>query len=301
MHCIENEFEQCLESIRSQTNIHWELFTIENLPNKQAHDTLYSTFMERAKGFDFFIKIDADMVLSRPTFFDEVIDAMNKNIDYDHFQIGVFDHFTDHIIYALHVYRNSVKWQKTNEAYFVDMVNEPTKTKTYIKEDAPLVPAADHCPNPSDFQSFHFGLHKVSKVLQMNASLFKTTYSKLHLETIRRVFELNRNHFCMLGIIWAFEQKITSEEIDFSNNKVLMGFMEFENLSHQKRRKLIDNWIKKNPFKLTNQKIWTEFVFLRIVKNQSYWKSAFYSFTKLYKEFFLSILHHFRSFGVTMF
>lgn len=43
----ENEFSECKESLEKQTHKGFEHLIIENLPKKEAHHKLFSTFMER--------------------------------------------------------------------------------------------------------------------------------------------------------------------------------------------------------------------------------------------------------------
>src|SRR5579862_5808505 len=77
----ENEREQAIASLRAQTFKNYELFVIENLPNKQAHETLYARFMSSADRFDIFFKLDADMVLTRSTVLEEVANFFAGNPD----------------------------------------------------------------------------------------------------------------------------------------------------------------------------------------------------------------------------
>lgn len=253
MYCIENEFEQCKKAIQQQTHQDWELFTIEQLPNKPAHDLLYQTFMNRAEEFDFFIKVDADMVLCESTFFEEVIAEMAKNPTATHFQIGVWDHFMNRMVKALHVYRNSVKWRKNEDAYFVDMVHQETSKKYYLDKAGPLAPAADHCPNPSEFQSFHFGVHVVAKILQNDlATEFKISpigfLKKMQAVILQYQEKKSNQHlYALLGLIWAFEYKVTSREVDYQSRITRLNLEKFQKMTSTEREQIIENWINQLP------------------------------------------------------
>ena len=55
LHTIENEFPQCIEAIKNQTYQNFDYFVVENIPNKEAHDTLYRRFMDSADNYELFI------------------------------------------------------------------------------------------------------------------------------------------------------------------------------------------------------------------------------------------------------
>ena len=69
MYCKENEYDSCKRSISHQDYPVTDFLTVENKPNKEAHDILYSTFSEYPQEYDLFLKLDADMVLTSPEVF----------------------------------------------------------------------------------------------------------------------------------------------------------------------------------------------------------------------------------------
>ena len=188
LYCGENEFTSCLASIKSQNYKHFDYFIIENLPNQLAHNSLYQKFMNRANEFEYFIKIDADMVLCRNTFFTEVISEMENSLEIDNLQIAVHDYFTDSLIYGLHVYRSSVKWRITDikNDIFVDRIEIINKRKN---DKTKLAPAAKHAPNPSLFHSYHFGLHKTVKIIQPTKKHLDMESSTFHFSNIINTFK----------------------------------------------------------------------------------------------------------------
>lgn len=158
LHTIENEFEDCVDAIQRQTHRNFEHFIVHGLPNREAHDQLYETFMRRAGEFDLFIKIDADMVLCRTDLFARIVERFAARPDLLNLRIGVHDFFTDRLIGNLHAFSSSVRWGQRERHAFTDIDNIP---RDRIEQDwTELAPAAWHCPDPSAFQAFHFGLHK---------------------------------------------------------------------------------------------------------------------------------------------
>lgn len=282
MHCIENELNQCITAINNQSHKTIEYFLVQDLPNKEAHDKLYSTFMNRASDFDLFIKVDADMVLCRNTFFDEVIQEFSRDPEMDELEVAVQDFFTNRLIYGLHVFRNTVTWNISNEEkFFVDCIQYSHK---HIYDNSNLAPAAYHCPNPSDFQCFHFGLHKAIKVIQLDRQEKDLAMSYNHWENLALVLEqFNKNKdkrlgFALHGAKWAVKKQWTSDFINYSNPEVMTAFQKISSFSNSK----FENQLKKEPlfyFWLNNRVI------------SSFQKHQLYFFLKIKKDFrFVSLI-----------
>lgn len=218
MHCIENEFEQCCGAIDRQTLAADDKFVVSNLPNKIAHDTLYSEFMRRASDVDLFCKIDADMVLQRDTFFEECADTFRQKPKLKHIQVAIDDWMTNRKIMGLHIFRSNHLWVKNNESIFVDMVDEDK-----LKENDwdQLAPAAIHCPNPSPFQAYHFGLHKAVKFVQKDRKQVQPSYRITHWQhfvalskNYQRILD-RRLGLAILGFYDAFRFEWGAQQVDF--------------------------------------------------------------------------------------
>lgn len=253
MYCIENEVDECIAAIQEQTYKEHHHFVINNLPNKEAHEKLYQTFMNSAEKYDLFIKVDADMVLARKTFFYEVIECFRNDKVMDFLQIAVHDFFTNRLIYGLHIYRNTVKWVTQNEQIFVDQKNVQYRKR--VLDDHCLAPAAFHCPNPSLFQAFHFGLHKAVKVMQIGKEPKSYSNAATHWQNIwetRKNFDQTndvRLGFALLGAELAFKHKLTSQHVDFNNTKLLELFKSTEaydlaDIRHYLKKKLTFGYLR---------------------------------------------------------
>lgn len=167
LHTIENEFEAGRASVQSQTYKNHVQHVIHNLPNKEAHATLFRYFQDRNNEFDLLVKMDADMVLSRPTLFAEIVEKFVNEPQLEHLQIWVHDWYTDRLIGGLNIYRNTVRWNLDGEPVFVESSEVIHHRAGGRQTDrSHLAPAAYHCPDPSPFQAFHFGIHKGVKVLE---------------------------------------------------------------------------------------------------------------------------------------
>lgn len=228
LYCGENEFGACIESINGQTYKNFEYFVIKNLPNKEAHDTLYQNFMDSSKEADLFLKIDADMVLTRSTFFEEVILEMNDIPDVDNLQIAVLDYFTNSLIYGLHIYRNTVTWDlNSDESVFVDRIEKIRKRKN---DKQKLAPAAYHCFKTTKFYAYHFGIHKGVKIIQEGQNRFNLDSSIFHYSNILKTYYnyLKTSDTTLLFVLAGFcdtiNNKFNFENVNYGDQKVLQCF-----------------------------------------------------------------------------
>ena len=222
--CIENELKECLASLDNQTFQNWSSFLIQNKPNLEAHQELYETFKSGAANYDLFLKLDADMVIQSPDFLQRISDHFTSNPDLDELQIPVYDHFTQREVFGQITYRNTVRWNtKDQNKLFTDygaQSNKKVKNTTDFKGDV------HHCSNPSDYQSWHFGLHKAVKFTQLDFSAKSYNYSAglVHWDNLMHVFAamqkpcMNGMHeAAMSGMVAAVQCGLSAQHVDYSN------------------------------------------------------------------------------------
>lgn len=248
----ENEFDECIESVKNQTYNNVEHIFFKYLPNKEAHDTLYKTFMERADEFDYFIKLDADMVFNTDKALEIILDYFSNDPEIDHLVTVVDDRYSDTLIQGLHAFSKRARWEQNNENLFVDHNPViPGKKKVLREFPAPLV---KHCPNPSNFQAYHFGVHRVLKAFQPGRADFNGSQSQSQWKLIRNVYDhfLDtrdiRLGFCILGANHVIDGKVAHD--DYSNCKTNLSefFKQFDNMSvDELTQELEVNWA--NPLK----------------------------------------------------
>jgi hypothetical protein len=159
------------------------------------------------------------MVLTRQTFFAEVVQRFSTQQELGHLLIAVHDWMTDRQIMGMHVYRNSHRWNLGSETYFVDILDEDGHLE---KDRDHLAPAAIHCGNPSPFQSFHFGLHKAVKFTQLareeiNHSQRETHWR--HFKYLSRHYRSTRDRrlgLARVGFLHALAHRFDSRHVDYS-------------------------------------------------------------------------------------
>lgn len=138
---------------------------IENLPNIEAHKTLYETVMNRAKDYDLFLKLDADMVLTRDTAISEMIAFWTMQGRPDHISFAVHDFMPDCLSVGIHLFSKNCRWKLADaDPLFIDS-NPAHGGPRLTIWDAPA-PFVLHGGNPSAFSAFHFGIHRALKAFQ---------------------------------------------------------------------------------------------------------------------------------------
>lgn len=237
---IENEFEECVAAIERQTYQNFEHFVFEDLPNKEAHDTLYRSFMERADEFDLMVKVDADMVIENEVLFEGIVERFEEHPRLQDLEIAVHDFFSDRLIWGMHAYRDTMEWKRGDENLFVDRAEVPDEA--HIQDDEDLAPAAIHCKSPSPFQAFHYGVHKALKMIQPGRWPKNRSHVRFHWKNIQQT----RDHFrrtgdrrlgyAVLGAEVGLREDITPEHISYSEPYLRRRFDAFENLDAEALR-----------------------------------------------------------------
>jgi len=243
LYTFENEIDECIESIRKQTYTNFKHLIFKGLPNKEAHQTLYTTFMNKADEFDLLIKVDADMVIIHSDLFHTVVTQFRNTNWLDELEIAVHDFFSDKLVWGMHVYRNSVRWPESHESLFVD--SSPVPRDRHIYDRDKLAPAAIHCKNPSSFQSFHYGVHKALKVIQPERKRKISAYSEFHWTNISKTWHNFRRKkdkrlgLAVLGAELAFNRLFKVENIDYGDRFMKHVFHKYEHLDADRIEKEI--------------------------------------------------------------
>lgn len=238
----EGEYELCKKSVQNQT-VACDQFFIENLPNKEAHELLYSTIMNCSDEFELFIKLDADMVFSSEDSVDEILKLYSKYPEVDHFCTQVHDWFTDRMMYGLHIFSNRVVWKKNNSALFLDPDPVIRGKKLVLKSyPAPLV---YHVLMPTNEQSFYFGLHRGLKVVQHGERVFKFKSSFMQYRIMYRTFQrFNRTYdkriaLALLGFIQVLNCKFEGKDLNLSKASYNNLFDNFKYLKREEVKEMI--------------------------------------------------------------
>ena len=217
----ENEFEDCVRAIQSQNFKNYSHFIFKSLPKKEAHETLFGSFIEKSNQFEVLVKVDADMVINDPDLFGKIAEKFRTHPQLELLEIAVHDFFSDQLIWGLNSYRRSFQWKKSQENLFTDFV--PIQTQHRIRDNKDLAPASIHCKNPGRFQSFHYGVHKAVKVMQPKRDLKRIHHTTYHWDIIQKSWDHFikkrdvRLGFAVLGAELAFYKQLQVAHLDYTN------------------------------------------------------------------------------------
>jgi len=239
----ENEYQECLSSIASQTYPEFDLFTFEHLPKLEAHRRLYQSFLDKKDQHDLLIKIDADMVLTRPELFQQIVEKFDQNPGMDVFGIAIWDFFSGGYINGLNSYRNTVSWELDPENVNADVVI--VDKDKYIFDQSELAPAAIHCKNPSKLQAFHFGVHRGIKIF---APRHSTSHWQLLEKTWQNFLKTNdvRIGLAILGAELVYSGVLTKDDVDYTNPRLAEVLKKYKDMSSSQVRREVQKLRLKN-------------------------------------------------------
>jgi len=212
MHSGENELEECKSSLKMQTFQNFRHEIISGLENRAAHQKLYARCMEESANFNYFLKLDADMVLSNKDALHFIINTAMRNPDADLIAFTVFDFYTDSPIWGINLFSNRATWSPVKEGLFVD--EQPAFPGRKLKVFDYPNPHVLHSPNPSPYQAFVFGLHRALKVVQFDRRVPLLGHSYIQLKTINALWKKQKKvrdlrlTFALTGTAAVFNKKV---------------------------------------------------------------------------------------------
>jgi len=272
----ENELSLCLDSISSQVGVNFDVYHIENKPNKEAHEECYKKIMTDSGLYDYFIKVDADMVFINDTKLKEVIQFMYEDRSLDHAAFSVLDWASQKLIIGMHVFSNRCKWEASGDLLFVDP-SPCFPGKEAIVWGGPS-PVALHSPNPSIKQAIQFGCHRALKILQKDRELPDLDRSSFQYDLMHQIYKqlLVDYDVRRLAILYGVMKtlKRTSFFVIDSKNHVIFSEMEKDFLRGDNMEILnrVNSFFGGGRMKVsfffsfTKFCIWRRFFFIKIFK-----------------------------------
>jgi hypothetical protein len=162
----ENERFECMNSLRSQTGVEYDVEIIEGLNNKEAHDALYRLFNERRASYSYMLKHDADMIFLSRNSLSQIYNMVRHNKDLEMVMMDVKDWLSDLLIPGQVIYKNTVHWDGNDDDLIVDYHGSVTDKNRSLRLRSHPIPFVIHSPNPTELQAFMYGVHRGAKVVQ---------------------------------------------------------------------------------------------------------------------------------------
>lgn len=159
----EGEFERCKSILDKQVDADIVHYIVDNKPILEACEEMYSTWSRVNNDFDIFIQVDADMVLKNSNTVFTIAKTLCDS-EYNHISYPVFDHLSNHNIWALNAYLPSVVFPTLKNKYKPDM--EFIKGKKYPNITLNNEFMAHHAETPTTKQAFHYGWHRQLRIVK---------------------------------------------------------------------------------------------------------------------------------------
>lgn len=199
----EAELQECKLSIEAQSiqTIKHELISF--LPNKEAHDKLYSRFMELNSQYDYFIKLDADMVFRDTKAVEKIIKYFKQRDSLDHLILSVHDFYTNRSVIGVHIFSNRCIWNLESCNIFVDHDPSIVGTKEMYSCANPIDNLVTHAFNQRPEDAASYGAHKTTKIIQNGIGKYNYPQLANHWNNINQVINnycVSNNSLCYLAI-----------------------------------------------------------------------------------------------------
>lgn len=160
----ENDFPWCIDAIKMQQGVNIEHFVVSGLPEREAHQALFTKWNSVKDDFDLLLKVDADTVLVNQNVIKTYVELFESNARLTGVQAWLHDYMTDTKIYGLTCLKNTVTINDNPRQLYPDRVD--TNHDVVMRGDElpqQLNPAGHHCFHSSELQAFHYGVHRGKK------------------------------------------------------------------------------------------------------------------------------------------
>lgn len=150
-----------LRSLEIQTFRSFTHLEISGLGNHEAHTRLYETIQAKRNEYDYFLKLDADMVFRSDRGLAQMISEMSAVENCDHATWHVLDFLSETKIWGIHMFSNRARWAMPLPALFVDPIPSiPGRRMAFpVTHESHIL----HAAFPSKKQAFQFGVHRGTK------------------------------------------------------------------------------------------------------------------------------------------
>jgi len=213
MECGENEFEKCKEAILSQDDVQVTHFIVSSMPEREAHETLFSEWNKAKADHELFLKVDADTILLHKDVIKSFIRLFESNQRITGAQAWLHDYMTDTHIYGLTCLRNNVTVATRVNKLYPDRADSGhdivVRGNDLPKE---LIPAGKHCWYPSERQAFHYGFHRGKKNQLQIMSQVQNAWESNDYDSIRGL--------CLMG----FKLSSKYQGVDYSDEEFEHAF-----------------------------------------------------------------------------
>lgn len=271
----ENEYAESRQALERQTHRNWELKVFSDLPEKEAHLALYAEIMRCGGSYDIYVKLDADMVLGDDGALSRIAQFYAARPDADQVNFALHDMLSDSHIMGLITFTGRARWDLgATEALFVDQTPAIPGQCFMVWDPQPRI--ALHCPDPHDFQAFHFGAHRMMKALQRHRSPKRWIQSSLQWRLLGKVWRLSgregdsRRAYMMLGACAEWQGLLGADATNYRSASLAAAFERYSaRLAQDDLVRIMGPWWRVS-IRLRQLLYWM--LSPRLLAGRAYWK-----------------------------
>lgn len=217
----EKQLDDCNSALKNQTFLNWQQQIFRFLPNVEAHRCLYQEIMRRDGEFDLFVKLDADMVLSRVSALEEMVGRFVKEPGLDHAVFPVRDWYSGCDIMGVNMFTRRARWSAAEDRLFVDSSPAVPGTRRVFSGEEPV---AAHAPEPTLEEALLFGRHRALKIVQRGRWFKNVQQAAFQLGLLGSVWDLflASEDLRRGAALWGAEQVFSNAEREL-NFKTISG------------------------------------------------------------------------------
>lgn len=214
----EGDFHECMKMVQKQTDVEVSHYVIAGLPEKEAHNALWTAWKNARPTHDLFVKLDADTVLNGSTTLFEISKLFQASDRVTAIQAPLWDYMTDGLINGLNCFSTRVIFNDTKSDLYCDR-GVDSGHDVVLRQDAlpqSLVPAAYHCFHASEIQAFHYGMHRMLKNHGEILAKVRSAWNRNGRDRIRG--------FALIGAAWC--DRFKTGQFNYTDQQFVMTFNE---------------------------------------------------------------------------
>ena len=161
IHVHEPTVEAARAAVVAQRGVRTTISEIADLPQLEAHQSLYAALDAATLENDLLVKVDGDMVIKHPHLFGAVAQLLADHPEVDRIAIGVNDWFSGRAIDGMVFWRGGVRWVGAPDPVRMDHVETTVRDSLRIVNHQLML--VSHGSSPTEQQAIRYGIHRGRK------------------------------------------------------------------------------------------------------------------------------------------
>ncbi len=213
----EADFNHCLNALYAQ-QCDFDWFVVHKQPNKLAHQLVYGTYSMHHDAYLGFVSCDADMCLY-PNIIQKWQQKLQNDSNISIIKAVLNDYLMDDTIPGIHCFANNCQFYDYPDNLIPDVDPIYSGRNEYEYE-----PAGDHMKYCDINQSYRFGMHRMTKILQSDRQKPDLTAAMVEWSILMKVYfayKLDANElrlFALMGALDVYNAKGDNLKYIYNHN-----------------------------------------------------------------------------------